>query len=163
MAKKFNWKLASTIALPLVGGTVIGVMANKNTGEKYEHLETPKLSPPSWVFPVAWTALYTMMGVAKYEFDQKNKSKQAQKMGDIFYFTQLGLNFLWSPLFFKEDKRGLALIDATLLWLGVNSTTCAYRQHSKTATSLMLPYIGWSTYAMYLNYGTWKLNQSDKV
>lgn len=159
MAKKINWKLASSIALPVVGGTIIGFMANKNTSEKYERLETPKLSPPSWVFPVAWTTLYTMMGVAKYEFDQKNKSTQAQKMGEFFYFTQLGFNFLWSPLFFKEDKRGVALVDAFLLWVGVNATTCAYRKHSKTATLLMLPYIGWSTYAMYLNYETWSLNK----
>lgn len=157
--KKLNWKLIATVALPVVGGSVLGRVATKDASEKYENFKTPRFSPPSWLFPVAWTSLYTMMGIAKYTFDKKVKPKQRQQMGNFFYYTQLGLNFLWSPLFFKEEKRGIALVDASFLWLAVVSTTSIYNKHSQTAGKLMLPYVGWSAYAMYLNYATWKLNK----
>lgn len=159
--KRFNWKFVAKVTLPLIGGSILGRFVVKDASEKYVNLETPKFSPPSWVFPVVWTSLYTMMGMAKYSFDKKEKTTQRQQVGNLFYYTQLGLNFLWSPLFFKKGKRGIALVDASLLWLAVVSTTYIYHNHSKRATKLMLPYVGWSTYAMYLNYATYKLNKDD--
>lgn len=63
--------LARHIVLPVVGGLVTGWLANRNAQEKYQKLNQPSFSPPGVVFPIAWTVLYGMMGLAKYRVKQK--------------------------------------------------------------------------------------------
>ncbi|MEC0346625.1 TspO/MBR family protein [Peribacillus frigoritolerans] len=58
----------------------------------YDKLNKPAFAPPSWTFPVAWTSLYTIMGIAKYRIASKEKES---KSAELLYDTQLGLNFLW--------------------------------------------------------------------
>ncbi len=64
-------KLALSILIPVVGGSITGWIANKNAQEKYKKLKQPSFSPPGAVFPIVWTTLYATMGIAKYRVDQK--------------------------------------------------------------------------------------------
>lgn len=161
MAMKHNkWKLAASIAIPVIGGSILGTLATKPAKEKYKKLDQPSFAPPGWVFPVAWTTLYTTMGIAKYIFDQKPHVKKVDKFGDAAYSTQLGLNFLWSFLFFRWNLRGTAFIEAALLWSAVTLTTYYFYKKSKIAGMLMIPYIGWVTFALGLNYSIWQLNKN---
>lgn len=160
MAIKNNkWKLVTSVAIPVIGGSILGGIATKSAKEKYSKLEQPTFAPPGWAFPVAWTTLYTTMGIAKYIFDKKPSIKDIDKYGDAVYSAQLGLNFLWSFLFFKWNLRGTALIEAALLLSGVTLTTYFFYQKSKVAGSLMIPYIGWVSFALGLNYSIWQLNK----
>ena len=152
-------KLFSTIAIPLIGGSLVGYFATRKAKKKYRRLDTPDVAPPNWVFPVAWTTLYTTMGFAKYDFDRKNESPSLQNQTNIAYSTQLGLNFLWSLLFFRWNLRGAALAEATLLWSAIAVTTYHFSKKSKLAASLMIPYILWTSYALFLNYKTWEMNR----
>lgn len=160
--RKNKWKLAATVAVPLIGGTIVGTLANSSSKSKYKKLKTPKFAPPSWVFPIAWTSLYTTMGIAKYQFDQVPKTHNTQMRSNLAYNAQLGFNFMWSFLFFKWNLRGTALVDAMLLWITVILSTYYFYKKSKLAGSLMLPYIGWTTYAVALNYTTWKINRDNQ-
>lgn len=160
MMSKDKWKLAGTVAVPLIGGTIVGTLANKASKHKYKKLDTPDFAPPGWVFPIAWTTLYTTMGIAKYKFDKTPKDPNIQTAGSTTYITQLCFNFMWSFLFFKWNLRGIALVDAILLWITVILNTYYFYKENKLAGTLMLPYIGWTTYAVALNYATWKMNES---
>lgn len=91
-------KLAKSVLVPVVGGSLVGIFATRNSKEIYDKLKKPAFAPPSWTFPVAWTSLYTIMGIAKYRIASKEKES---KFAELLYDTQLGLNFLWSFLFFK--------------------------------------------------------------
>lgn len=155
-------KLTKTVALPLIGGSIAGVLANKRSKSKYKKLHTPKFAPPGWVFPVAWTTLYTTTGVAKYKFDTSPKPSNAQTEGNTIYLTQLFFNSMWSFLFFKWNLRGTALIDAILLWITVILNTYYFYKGNKLAGALMIPYVGWTSYAVVLNYSTWKMNKAVK-
>lgn len=161
ITSKSKWKSIATVAVPLIGGTIAGALANRSSKTKYKKLETPNFAPPGWVFPVAWTSLYTTMGVAKYQFDQKPKTRSNQTYGNSAYIAQLSFNFMWSFLFFRWNLRGTALVDAMLLWTAVVLNTYYFYRESKLAGSLMLPYVCWTTYAVALNYATWKMN-TDK-
>ena len=69
---ELDWKkLAHNVVIPVVGGSLIGYFANRNTQEQYAELKKPSFSPPGVAFPIAWTALYTMMGVANYRVEMK--------------------------------------------------------------------------------------------
>src|SRR5690625_1028166 len=157
--KKSKWRLVGTIAMPLVGGTITGVLATRSAKKKYRHLNTPKFAAPSWVFPVAWASLYALMGAAKYQYDRSALNRDGQTQANIAYGTQLSLNYFWSFLFFRWQMRGSALVDSVLLWMAININTYYFYKKSKLAGSLMLPYIGWVTYAVGLNYATWDMNK----
>src|SRR5699024_9642502 len=154
---------AASLAVHHMGVLTTGTIATRSAKAKYQNLKKPNFAPPSWAFPVAWTSFYTTMGIAKYQFDKQPKTSSLQTSGNVAYNTQLGLNFLWSFLFFRWNLRGTALIDATLLWVMVILNTYYFYQKSKPAGSLMIPYVGWTTYAAALNYATWQANRGRHV
>lgn len=161
MKAKINMKkLVTSIAIPVIGGGVLGFVATKSAKKEYKQLKQPSFAPPGWVFPVTWTTLYITMGVAKYIFNKESKSKKLERYGNAAYSSQLGFNFLWSFLFFRWNLRGTALMDAVLLWTATSLTTYYFYQKSKPAAMLMVPYIGWTTFAVGLNYSVWQLNRT---
>ncbi|MBD8136962.1 tryptophan-rich sensory protein [Bacillus sp. CFBP 13597] len=56
-------KLAKSVLVPVVGSPLVGIFATRNSKEIYDRLKKPAFAPPSWTFPVAWTSLYTIMGL----------------------------------------------------------------------------------------------------
>ncbi|ARF13806.1 TspO/MBR family protein [Sporosarcina ureae] len=156
---ELDWKkLTRNVLIPVVGGSIIGYLANRNTQEQYAELEKPSFSPPGAAFPIAWTALYTMMGVANYRVEMKQDTKKSHAAIPL-YDVQIGLNFLWSFLFFKWNLRGTALIEMTIMLGAIAMTAYEFNKNDRTAGALMVPYIGWVLFALILNYSTWKLNK----
>ncbi len=151
-------KLLKELLVPVVGGMVTGMFATRKAKEKYSKLEKPDYSPPSWVFPVVWTGLYATMGLANYRVSMK---KEPAATAEALYDIQLGLNFLWSFLFFKWKLRGTAFAEIALLLSMITFTTYKYYQNDKTSGRLMIPYIAWVAYAMKLNYSVWQLNKNQ--
>lgn len=154
-----DWKkLTRNVLIPVVGGSLIGYFANRNTQQQYAELKKPSFSPPGLAFPIAWTTLYTMMGVANYRVEMKQAGQQ-QTTATSLYEIQLGLNFLWSFLFFKWNLRGTALLEMTIMLGAIALTAYEFNKADRTAGALMVPYIGWVMFALVLNYSTWKLNK----
>lgn len=153
-------KLALSILIPVVGGSITGWIANKNAQEKYKKLKQPSFSPPGAVFPIVWTTLYATMGIAKYRVDQKVKDMRTDSTPAIpLYDLQLGLNFLWSFLFFRWGLRGTALVEISLMLASIALTAYEFQKLDNTSGVLMMPYVGWVTFALGLNYSVWKLNK----
>ncbi|MCZ0871082.1 TspO/MBR family protein [Peribacillus sp. AS_2] len=53
-------KLAKSVLVPVVERSLF---ATRNSKEIYDKLKKPAFAPPSWTFPIAWTSLYTNMGL----------------------------------------------------------------------------------------------------
>ena len=63
---KINWKtLLICIAIPLAAGGVSALISMGGM-QTYNAFVQPPLAPPGWLFPVVWTVLYILMGVASY-------------------------------------------------------------------------------------------------
>jgi len=61
-----QWKLLlGCIALPLAAGG-LSALLTRNGMEGFGQLNQPPLSPPAWLFPVVWSILYILMGIAAY-------------------------------------------------------------------------------------------------
>ena len=71
---------------------------------------------------------------------------------------QLGLNFLWSFLFFFWQTPKWALLDISILAIAIFITICAFWKHSKLAALLLVPYLMWTLYAVRLNFYVWLNN-----
>lgn len=154
---KIDWKkLLLCLALPLAVG---GMAAWLSGGmELYKTLDRPPLSPPGWVFPVVWSALYLLMGYASYRVLESGAEPEKIRRAWILYGLQLAANFLWPLLFFGGQMYLAALILLTLLWLLIFLTIRAFSAADERAGDLLIPYILWVTFAWYLNLGIFLLN-----
>ncbi|TFK43466.1 TspO/MBR-related protein [Crucibulum laeve] len=160
----------TAVGLPLALGFLSGGGSSKPVNSNWYHnLATPPGNPPKVVFPFVWTLLYLSMGYASHvavkalDTSVAPSTRNDLSVGLGLYFAQLGLNYLWSPLFFSAHKTGLALIDSTLL-LGTTlyMTKLLDRPTNAKATYFLLPYCAWLGYATYLNAGVWWLNRNRK-
>lgn len=151
------FKLIRRVGLVLLGGSLVGKFAMNNNSKQYEKLKQPPLSPPGITFPIVWSSLYATMGIA-YHLVRESK---ANKNVSIAYYTQLGLNYLWSFLYFKLRLRGVALIEVFALLSAVIITTATFYHKNKVAGLMLVPYIVWVAFATYLNAGGWLLNRDS--
>lgn len=149
--------LLKCIVISLAVGAVSGLLSAGGM-EIFKTLEKPPLSPPGWLFPVVWTILYILMGIASFLVLTSESDSQDRSKALALYFYQLIVNFLW-PIFFFDFRWYLfSFLWIVLLWvLIVMMIRCFYRV-SKTAAYLLIPYLLWVTFAGYLNAGIWKLN-----
>ena len=155
MDKNLKKRLISW-AIPLAVGGLATLLSGGN--DIYWSINQPPLSPPAWVFPLVWTALYIAMGEAAYRVLTSGADKTKIKQALIAYGIQLFLNFLW-PLFFFDGQMYLtAFIVLIALWIAIFITTRRFSQIDETAGDFMLPYLLWVTFAGYLNLGVFLLN-----
>lgn len=108
------------------------------------------LSPPPVVFPIAWTALYALMGIgiAQVKLYGSGKTGRAQNL----FLIQLGVNFLWPLIFFNAQAYGLALLWLFLLLGLVLAMTLEFRRQYPRAGLLQIPYLLWLCFAAVLNF-----------
>ena len=125
----------------------------------YGKLLLPGFAPPAWVFSPVWTILYFLMGLASYRIWMGAPSNPYRKLALFYFCVQLGLNFLWSILFFRFQWRGAAFIEILMLLLFILLATGKFYKIDKMATYFMLPYVAWVSFASLLNFSIWKLNQ----
>ncbi len=148
--------LAISLAISLgVGG--LSALVTKDSMEKYAFLDQPPLAPPGWVFPVVWTALFILMGVAAYLVWVENGPERKRMLW--LYGIQLAVNFFWTIIFFNGQKFAFALVWLLILWGLILATLLSFRKENKTAGNLLIPYLAWVTFAAYLNAGVWYLNR----
>ncbi len=156
---KINYKkLIICILIPLlVGG--ISALLTRNSMATFESVAKPPLSPPGWLFPVVWTILYILMGIASYLISTSKGPKTLSDSALAIYGLQLVFNFFWSIIFFNMEAYLFAFVWLIALWLLILWTTVAFYKIDKTAGLLMIPYLIWVTFAGYLNLGIYLLNR----
>ena len=151
-------KYAVCIAVPLAAGALSALLTAGNT-DIYKEIKIPPLSPPSILFPVAWTVLYILMGIScGMIWDMRKTDKNAEK-GLYYYSASLVFNFVWSIIFFNLRMFLPAFIWLLLLLYLIVRTVISYSKVNKTAAYLQIPYIIWVTFAGYLNLGIYILNR----
>ena len=134
----------------------LSALLTQGAMERYRELEQPPLSPPGWVFPVVWSALFVLMGIAAYLVWMRDSTGRNGAL--FFYGLQLIFNFVWPLLFFNARAYLASLIWLLLLWVLILITTARFFQETKAAGWLMIPYLLWVAFAGYLNAGVWLLN-----
>lgn len=138
---------------PLVLGSIIGFIINPFMD--YSSLVKPPLAPPSIVFPIAWTIIYILLGISYYIY---KKSSLQNKFIDIVYYSSLGINLLWSIIFFVLKWRFFAVVWIILLLISILYLLSLLWTYNKKSVYLNIPYVIWVTFATYLTIGIYLLN-----
>lgn len=149
--------LIISLAIPLaVGG--LSALLTRNSMEAFQNLNQPPLSPPGWLFPVVWTVLYLLMGLASYLVYVNGRNRRMVQNALFVYGVQLFFNFLWSIIFFNQERYLFAFFWLLALWVLILITLILFYRIHKPAGLLLIPYLLWVTFAGYLNLGVALLN-----
>lgn len=151
------WGLVISILIPLAAGGLSALLTREGM-ELFRLMRKPPLAPPDWLFPVAWTVLYIMMGAASYLVFASGASRVRKNRALTFYAVQLGMNFFWPVIFFKLEMYLTAFVWLLGLWVLVLVCTLLFYHIDRRAGRLMIPYLLWITFAGYLNLGIYVLN-----
>ncbi len=146
-----GWFLVTFLAAAL------GARASISASSFYADLVLPTWAPPASLFGPVWTALYALMALAAF-LVWRERGWRAAASALTLYLLQLGLNTLWSWLFFAWKQGGLAFADILLLLVLIVATLVAFWRIHKVAACMLLPYLAWVGFASVLNYAVWQAN-----
>lgn len=144
--RKVKWKvfiscLAIMAIVALIGSTFT------DTGAWYESIK-PSIAPPNYIFPIAWTLIFYLIGAALYFswlFLEKKKVI-------IYYGINFILNILWGYLFFQMKNPRFAFIEIVVLWFSIIFLIGFNWKKCRKASYFLIPYLLWVSFAIVLNY-----------
>jgi tryptophan-rich sensory protein len=103
-----------------------------------------------------WAAAYGSQAAAAWLVVRGDAKNGEYDVPAFTAFTaQLGLSVAWLLLFFHFRRPAIALADMCLLWLAVAMTVREFARKHRLAAGLLLPYLGWVTYAAAVNAKVW--------
>ena len=156
---KQNWKTYGVWILIAEAVGLRSAWLSRGGMEAYsETVVQPPLAPPMWLFPVAWTILYALMGVGAARVWLAPESAQRRRGLNLFV-AQLVVNFFWSLIFFNLQSFGFAFVWLLLLLALVLWMTAVFSQTDRLAAWLQVPYLLWLAFAGYLSFAVWVLNR----
>lgn len=123
----------------------------------YAQLAKPALNPPGWVFPITWTALYIMIGLALAMILNARGSRYRGLAIGLFAL-QMVLNLAWTPVFFGAHLVLAGLLIIVAMFVVALITTLVFGRIRTAAAWLMVPYLAWLCFAGCLNLGILQLN-----
>lgn len=144
--------LVVTFAAAAIGG-----VASVHAGEFYQELSRPDWAPPPQVFGPVWTVLYLLMGLAAWLVWRRGGFDRSGGALPVF-MVQLGMNALWTWLFFFWRLGGWAFTEIMLLWALVATTLVLFWRVRPFAGLLLVPYLAWITFAAALCRTIWRMN-----
>ena len=155
---KRSWKIYLYWILGTEAVGALAALLTQDAARQYAQMPVkPPLSPPGWLFPVVWTLLYALMGVSAARVWLSPPSAE-RRNGLRLYLAQLGVNFLWSILFFNLRAYGFAFCWLVLLWALIVRMLLSFREVDTLSARLQIPYLLWVLFAGYLNYGVWMIH-----
>ena len=146
---------AASVAIALAVG---GISAIVNAGKfEMSGLIQPPLSPPVWLFPVVWAALFVLMGVSAARVFLFGGESADDAL--FIYATQLVVNFLWTVFYFSFGALLLSFFWLLFLLALVALMLVRFERACPGAGKLNIPYAVWLVFAAYLNLAMFLLNR----
>jgi len=158
MKLKYGFKLLISIVACQCAGLIGAVFTTPAIPTWYATLQKPAFTPPNWLFAPAWTTLFLLMGISASIIWHRGLENRQVKAALMVFLIQLILNMLWSIAFFGLQSPISGVIIIVLLWAAILLTIIVFFKISRLAGSLLLPYIGWVTFAAILNVSISILN-----
>ena len=121
----------------------------------YSQLIKSNYNPPDWIFAPVWTMLYFMMSLAIWFFWN---SKKRDLKTIYIYFIHIVFNTTWSIVFFALHNIPIALLNLSILVFLIIILILRFRRVNLVSYYLMIPYLLWTSYALFLNLNLLLLN-----
>jgi benzodiazapine receptor len=126
---------------------------NSSASAWYKSLNQSPLTPPSWVFPIAWTILYALIIASGLVFLSATTtiSTGVRSVAFFYYCAAWVLNLSWSQIFFHFQRPDLSFVVILGMLTFIALNIRAFYPVSRLAAYLLVPYMLWVSFATYLN------------
>jgi benzodiazapine receptor len=161
-AAYLRWAVVTVPLVLLLGFLSARIVPTGTHSLWYAALQKPALNPPDSVFPIVWTVLYILMGLA-IAMILHARGARGKGLAITLFVVQLVVNLIWTPLFFGKHEVSLALGVIVVLCLLVLATVLVFAQVRRGAALLMVPYLLWICFAAYLNFSINQLNPNAET
>jgi benzodiazapine receptor len=151
---------SARLALPVLGtfaAALLGGLGSARSAEFYAALDKPGWAPPAGLFGPVWTVLYLMIAAAGVLVALRQEEPHTRPALWLFA-AQLLLNALWPWLFFEWRLGGAAFAEIVVLWVVLVRTVLEFARIRPVAAALLLPYLGWVSFAAALTWAVWRRN-----
>jgi tryptophan-rich sensory protein len=152
--EQHSWLAALGFAALAFGSAALGALTMRGEGRPggmwFRQLRKPAFQPPDRVFAPVWTVLYATIAYAGWKVWRTEPSR-ARTRALALWGTQLGLNAVWTPLFFGARRPAFALADVVALDAAAIGFAAAAREVAPAAARAVVPYLGWIGFATVLN------------
>lgn len=147
--EKTNIKSLAISIIISLGAGILSAFLTGGSMRQYADMYKPPLAPPGWLFPIIWTVLYILMGLAAWRVYESRCADK--RLAFSLYGNQLLLNIVWPLLFFNLKVYFFSFAWLLLLWLMIYLTMKQFSMLDRRAGVLLFPYLVWVTFAGYLN------------
>lgn len=152
-----RWAVVTVPFILLLGFTSARLVPSGAQNGWYRALTKPAETPPDWAFPVAWTAIYVLLGLALAMIIHARGSRLRGPAIALFA-VQMVANLIWSPLFFGMHQVFWSLVTIGAMFVLAFATTLLFGRIRAGAAWLLVPYLAWIVYAGILTYRIAELN-----
>lgn len=152
-----RWMLVLVPGINLLGFLSASVSLSGPSNPWFAALVKPGIYPPPLAFPLVWTALYILMGVALAIVVSARRAP-GRGAAIALFAAHLVLNLAWSPVFFGLHRIALALWIIIAMAVSLVGVIALFWRVRPVAAGLMLPYLAWVLFASMLNYQFLVLN-----
>ncbi|HZZ37665.1 MAG TPA: TspO/MBR family protein [Acidobacteriaceae bacterium] len=116
----------------------------------YKRLDKPSWNPPEYVFPIVWTALYSLVAVSGWRTWQQASSPERTRALRL-WAMQLATNAEWTRLFFGQHQPKQSLLDVIALEAQILGYIASAKEVDRGAAACFIPYAVWVAFATVLN------------
>ena len=154
MFRRSTWSVRDALValVAMIGVNALGAVPAVLFGAETEWIDQPWFYPPEILFPLVWTALFTLMGLSLFLVWKRASSNRDVWIAFLVFALQFALNLAWTPVFFGLQRPDLGLLVIGLLWLAIVGTIIVFSRIDRLAALLLVPYLGWVSFAAVLNY-----------
>ena len=117
----------------------------------YAMLIKSSLTPSGWVFSVAWTVLYALLGLALYWVIINARRWREKIVAYVLFLAQMVLNAGWSYVFFGAHLPAFALVILLSLFIVSVWMARVFGTFDRRAAYCVIPYLLWMMFAFYMN------------
>jgi tryptophan-rich sensory protein len=147
LSRRGRRTIGLVFAVNLIGATPAALV-----GSETDWIDRPSLYPPEIAFPIAWTLLFTLAGIALSIVWEHGLDRRDVRLALVAFGVQFALNLAWTPVFFGLRRPGLGLAVIGGLWVAIVVTIAAFDRVDRRAAVLLVPYLIWVSFAAVLNH-----------
>jgi len=138
------------VPLILLLGSLSGQLGSADTAW-FAGLRKPEIFPPPAVFGIAWSVLFVLIGFALAVIASA-LGAHGRKLALALFALHFVGTLAWTPVFFGLQEMRLGLWVLAYVVLSLFVVVIMFGRVRKLAALLLLPYLGWVTFAAVLNY-----------
>lgn len=150
--------LTALMGLSFVAGGIATALARHTVETWYAALSRPERVPPPPAYGWGWKSIYLLMGAAAWLvwLSEPQWGAPWVRLGMILYFVMLGLNVLWSNLFFSLERPGAAFAAVLVQELVTLAVLMVFWNVWILPGSLLIPVVVWTGYIAFRNLRWWR-------